>query len=89
MRRQSVLAVRAALILLAALAMLAARAPASAQTLGSDATLSGLTLSAGRLSPAFAGGTTAYTASSVPASGVTVHHPDHLLAGGLQQHLLA
>ena len=63
MRRQSVLAVRAALILLAALAMLAARAPASAQTLGSDATLSGLTLSAGRLSPAFAGGTTAYTAS--------------------------
>ena len=57
------LAVRAALILLAALAMLAARPPASAQTLGSDATLSGLTLSEGRLSPAFASGTTAYTAS--------------------------
>ena len=63
MRRQSVLAVRAALILLAALAMLAARPPASAQTPGADATLSGLTLSEGRLSPAFASGTTAYTAS--------------------------
>ena len=62
-RRQSVLAVRAALILLAALAMLAARPPASAQTPGTDATLSGLTLSEGRLSPAFASGTTAYTAS--------------------------
>ena len=57
------LAVRAALILLAALAMLAARPPASAQTPGADATLSGLTLSEGRLSPAFASGTTAYTAS--------------------------
>ena len=43
--------------------MLAARAPASAQTPGTDATLSGLTLSEGRLSPAFASGTTAYTAS--------------------------
>ena len=63
MRWQSVLAVRAALILLAALAMLAARPPASAQTPGTDATLSGLTLSEGRLSPAFASGTTAYTAS--------------------------
>ena len=63
MRCQSVLAVRAALILLAALAMLAARPPASAQTPGTDATLSGLTLSEGRLSPAFASGTTAYTAS--------------------------
>ena len=63
MRRQSVLAVRAALILLAALAMLAARPPASAQTPGTDATLSGLTLSERRLSPAFASGTTAYTAS--------------------------
>ena len=57
------LAVRAALILLAALAMLAARPPASGQTPGADATLSGLTLSEGRLSPAFASGTTAYTAS--------------------------
>ena len=57
------LAVRAALILLAALAMLAARPPASAQTPGADATLSGLTLSEGRLSPEFASGTTAYTAS--------------------------
>ena len=28
-------------------------------------------------------------AGHVPASGVTVHHPDQLLAGGLQQHLLA
>ncbi len=63
MRRQSVLAVRAALLLLAALAILAARPPASAQTPGADATLSGLTLSEGRLSPAFASGTTAYTAS--------------------------
>ena len=63
MRCQSVLAVRAALILLAALAMLAGRPPASAQTPGTDATLSGLTLSEGRLSPAFASGTTAYTAS--------------------------
>ena len=43
--------------------MLAARPPASAQTPGTDATLSGLTLSEGRLSPAFASGTTAYTAS--------------------------
>ena len=43
--------------------MLAARPPASAQTPGADATLSGLTLSEGRLSPAFASGTTAYTAS--------------------------
>ena len=63
MRRQSVLAVRATLILLATLAMLAAHPPASAQTPGTDATLSGLALSEGRLSPAFASGTTAYTAS--------------------------
>ena len=43
--------------------MLAARPPASAQTPGADATLSGLTLSEGRLSPAFASGTTAYAAA--------------------------
>ena len=43
--------------------MLAGRPPASAQTPGSDATLSSLTLSEGRLSPAFTSGTRAYTAS--------------------------
>ena len=36
--------------------------PASAQTLSDDASLSGLSLSAGRLSPAFDGSVTVYTA---------------------------
>ena len=29
------------------------------------------------------------SAGRVPQGGVTVNHPDHLLAGSLQQHLLA
>ena len=39
--------------------------------------------------PALPGEYTTISVGHVPASGVTVHHPDQLLAGGLQQHLLA